>query len=115
MGCLASSVSDGNRAHLTESLTTLLPRFLLGTIAVSIVYGEIRILTNSVWPAVLMQTVGGAFIGALMLDDLLMISSRGWLFGPVLEGGLMIGFSTVIGVGIYVWRTQKTNEVRVVT
>jgi membrane protease YdiL (CAAX protease family) len=92
--------------YTTESLTTLLPRFFLGTIAASIVYGEIRILTNSVWPAVLMQTAGGAFIGALMLDDLITISSGAWLFTPVLEGGLMIILFTLIGVGIYLWRTR---------
>ena len=93
--------------YTTESLTTLLPRFLLGTIVASIVYGEIRLLTNSVWPAVLMQTAGGAFIGALMLDDLITISSRTWLFTPVLEGGLLIIFFTLIGVGIYLRRSGR--------
>ena len=93
--------------YTTESLTTLLPRFLLGTIVASIIYGEIRLLTNSVWPAVLMQTAGGAFIGALMLDDLITISSRTWLFTPVLEGGLLIIFFTLIGVGIYLRRSGR--------
>ncbi len=93
--------------YTTESLTTLLPRFLLGTIAVSIVYGEIRILTNSVWPAVLMQTAGGTFVGALMLDDLITISSGGWLFAPVLEGGLMVILFTLIGGGIYLRRSRR--------
>jgi membrane protease YdiL (CAAX protease family) len=97
--------------YTTESLTTLVPRFLLGTIAASIVYGEIRILTDSVWPAVLMQTFGGTFISAIMLDDLITISGRAWLFTPVLEGGLMIVFFTLIGVGIYLWRTRKTNGI----
>jgi membrane protease YdiL (CAAX protease family) len=92
--------------YTTESMFTLLPRFLLGTIAVSIVYGEIRLLTNSVWPAVLMQTAAGMFVGALMLDDFITISSGGWLFTPVLEGGLMIVLFTVIGVGIYRRRTK---------
>ena len=93
--------------YTTESLTTLLPRFLLGTIVASIVYGEVRLLTNSVWPAVLMQTAGGAFIGALMLDDLITISSGTWLFTPVLEGGLLIIFFTLIGVGIYLRRSGR--------
>jgi membrane protease YdiL (CAAX protease family) len=95
--------------YATESLAALLPRFLLATIAASIVYGEIRILTNSVWPSVLMQTAGGIFIGALMLDNLITISGGQWLFAPVIEGGLMIILFTVIGVGIYIWRTRKTG------
>jgi membrane protease YdiL (CAAX protease family) len=93
--------------YTTESLTTLLPRFLLGTIAASIVYGEIRLLTNSVWPAVLMQTAGGAFVGALMLDDLITISGGAWLFTPVLEGGLLIILFLLIGVGIYLRRSGR--------
>jgi hypothetical protein len=92
--------------YTTEGMFTLLPRFLLGAIAVSIVYGEIRLLTNSVWPAVLMQTAGGMFVGALMLDDFITISSGAWLFTPVLEGGLMIVLFTVVGIGIYRWRTK---------
>ena len=90
--------------YTTESLTTLLPRFLLGTIAASIVYGEIRIRTNSVWPAVLMQSAGGLLIGALMSDGLIMISSMAWLFNPVLEGGIMIVLFVLIGISLYRWR-----------
>jgi membrane protease YdiL (CAAX protease family) len=93
--------------YTMESLATLMPRFLVGTIVASIVYGEIRLLTNSVWPAVLMQIVGGAFVGALMLDDLITISSGAWLFRPVVEGGLMIILFILIGVGIYLWRTRR--------
>ena len=83
--------------YTTESLTTLLPRFLMGTIAASVVYGEIRLRTHSVWPAVLMQTTGGVFIGALMVDGMLTISSAAWLFTPVLEGGLMIALFGLVG------------------
>lgn len=39
-------------SYTTQSLAMLIPLFFLGTIAVSFVYGEIRLLTNSVWPAV---------------------------------------------------------------
>jgi membrane protease YdiL (CAAX protease family) len=45
-------------SYTTQSPATLIPLFLTGTIAASIVYGEIRILTNSVWPAVLMPPAG---------------------------------------------------------
>jgi membrane protease YdiL (CAAX protease family) len=93
-------------AYTTESLASLLPRFLLGTVAASIVYGEIRLLTNSVWPAVVMQTAGGAFIGSLMLDNLITISGGGWFFAPVLEGTLMIVLFTLIGFTIYLLRKE---------
>jgi membrane protease YdiL (CAAX protease family) len=98
--------------YTTESIITLLPRFLLGTIAASIVYGEIRLLTNSVWPAVLMQTAGGMFIGALMSNDFVTISNGTWLFTLVLEGGLMIVLFAVIGVGIYWWRSKRKEDAK---
>jgi hypothetical protein len=69
--------------------------------AASIVYGEIRLLTDFVWPVVLMQTAGGAFTGALMMDGVMAISGGGWLFTPVPEGGLMISLFTLMGVSIY--------------
>jgi len=94
-------------SYATENLATLIPRFLVGTMAASIVYGEIRILTDSVWPAVLMQTVGGAFIGALVLNDLVQVASGTEpLFAPNLEGGLIIVLFTLIGVGIYLVRRK---------
>ena len=91
---------------------TLVPRFLVGTIAASIVYGEIRILTGSVWPAILMQTVGGAFIGAIVLKDLIKITSgMEFLFAPVLEGGLCIVLFTLIGVGIHALRRKRWSDI----
>jgi membrane protease YdiL (CAAX protease family) len=93
--------------YTSNSLLTLLPRFLLGTMAASIVYGEIRLLTNAVWPAVLMQTAGGAFIGALMVEEFILVPSGGWLFVPVLEGDLMIFLFILIGVAIYLRRTRR--------
>jgi membrane protease YdiL (CAAX protease family) len=87
--------------YTTESPITLLLHFLPATMAASIVYGEIRVITNSVWPAVFMQTAGGVFIGALMSSDFIIISGGLWVFMPVIEGGLMIVLFTLIGVGIY--------------
>jgi hypothetical protein len=54
-----------------------------------------------------MQTAGGTFVGALMLDDLITISNAKWLFSPVLEGGLMIVLFTLIGVGLYRLRKKR--------
>jgi membrane protease YdiL (CAAX protease family) len=98
--------------YTAESLATLIPRFLLGTMAASIVYGEIRLLTNSVWPSVLMQTAGGAFIGATVMGDLISISSgTEFLVLPVLEGLLTIMLFTLIGVGIYLVRRKRTTAI----
>jgi len=94
--------------YTTESLATLIPRILAGAIAASIVYGEIRIATDSVWPAWLMHTVGAAFVGALMLHGLFRISSgMEFLVAPVVEGGLMIVLLTLTGIGIHLLRRRR--------
>ena len=99
-------------SYAAQTPTTLIPLFLTGTIAASIVYGEIRILTNSVWPAVLMQTAGGAFVGALVLNDLIQVT-RGmeFLFAPVLEGGLCIVLFALVGVGIHILRRNRVMKI----
>jgi len=95
-------------SYTTQSPVTLIPLFLTGTIAASIVYGEIRILTNSVWPAVLMQTVGGAFITGLLLQDFIEIANgMEILFSPVIEGVLTIVLFTLIGIGIHLLRRKR--------
>jgi membrane protease YdiL (CAAX protease family) len=93
--------------YTTENLVTLIPRFLVGAIAASIVYGEIRLRSNSVWPAWLMHTVGATFVGTLMLHSGMKISSEmELLFNPVFEGGLTIILFIVIGIGLYLLRKR---------
>jgi len=87
--------------YSNESLATLAPRFLLGTIAASLVYGEIRLRTNSFWPAVVMQTVGGAFIGALVAAGHVPQTRYAWLRMPALEGGFMIAMFAALGLWLY--------------
>jgi membrane protease YdiL (CAAX protease family) len=94
--------------YTTESLVTLAPRLVVGAIAASMVYGEIRLKTNSVWPAWLMHTVGATFVTALMLHNSIRISGgMEFLFAPVFEGGFMIIFFIIIGVGLYLLRREQ--------
>jgi membrane protease YdiL (CAAX protease family) len=95
----------------TESLVTLVPRFLLGTIAVSIVYGEIRLRINSVWPAVLMHTVGGVCIGALFQQDFIkLVSGREFLVSPGTEGVLASVLFIVVGIGLHQLRKGMADS-----
>ncbi len=87
--------------YSTETMATFAPRFLLGAIAASVVYGEIRLRTNSFWPAVVMQTVGGAFIGALIAAGHVPGSRYAWLRMPALEGGFMLAMFAALGLWLY--------------
>ena len=96
--------------YTTESLATLVPRLLAGAIAASIVYGEIRIATDSVWPAWLMHTVGAAFVGPLILQHFIEVAGgTEFVVAPVVEGGLMIVLLTLTGVGIHLLRRRRTT------
>ena len=97
--------------YLSEGAGTLPPpRLLIGTTAASIVYGEIRLRTGSVWPAVLMHTVGGAVIGALFMADAIRIDS-GMLavLSPGIEGVLMTAVFTLVGVVMF-FRGNRIQE-----
>ncbi len=91
----------------TESMAAFVPRFLLGTVVASVVFGEIRLLTDSVWPAIIMQTTGGLVIGSVLGMNLVTIDPQ-WhaLFAPVLEGGLMIALLALVGGAFVVRRTR---------
>lgn len=90
--------------YTSEPLSTLVPRFILGAVAASLVYGEVRYRINSLWPAIVMQTVGGAFVGAVMAAGPL---GGGLFFAPTIEGGLMIILFAAIGVALWWTRTRR--------
>jgi membrane protease YdiL (CAAX protease family) len=91
--------------YCSESFWTLVPRFLAGTMAASLVYGEIRLRTRSVWPAVLMQIAGGTTISAVMLSGLISVKpAHTFRAAPVLESVLMIVLFVLAGIGLHAWR-----------
>jgi membrane protease YdiL (CAAX protease family) len=96
------------QSFTTQSLATFILLAFVGLIAASIVYGEIRILTDSVWPAVLMHTVGNAFINTLLLQDFIKMA-RGMesLVTPGHEGVLSLVLYTLVGVGIHLLRSKR--------
>jgi len=93
--------------YSSESLWTLVPRFLAGTVAASLVYGEIRLRTRSVWPAVLMQIAGGTTIGAVMLSGILAIRpAHAFWATPVIESLATILVFGLAGIGLHAWRKR---------
>lgn len=93
--------------YTTESLVTLVPRFMVGAIAASMVYGEIRLKTNSVWPAWLMHTIGATVVNAFMiLSGMTFSSGTEFWSHPVFEGGLTIVFFIVIGIILHQLRRK---------
>jgi membrane protease YdiL (CAAX protease family) len=60
-----------------------IPIFLAGVIAVAVIFGELRLRTGSIWPGVVMHTVGGAVVNTLIIDGYLRFSGHSdALFSP---------------------------------
>ena len=94
-------------SHTSEGLATLLPRFVLGVIIFAIVYGEIRLRTQSVWPAVLMHWLGNTFANGLLTTIVALVPGRAWLGSFGVEGVLMIALVGLVG-GVLFVRRKKT-------
>lgn len=95
----------------TEHMVTFIPRIVLGVVMLSIVYGEIRLMTNSVWPAVLMHTIGNAFIDTLILKKYVVIQDDyAYLVMPSPDGIISIVITGLIGLWLYKIRVSKLHS-----
>ncbi len=74
---------DDFRATTSLPWALFIPLFFAGVLATAVVFGELRLRTGSIWPGVLMHTVGGALVSPLLLDGHLTYSRHGdALFSP---------------------------------
>ena len=84
--------------------------FFLGAIANSIVYGEIRMQTDSVWPAFLMHAVSNAVNNTLLLQGFVKMASGKELLVSLGIGGILgIVFFTLAGAGMHLMRRRRTT------
>ena len=75
----------------------------------AIVYGEIRLLTNSFWPAVVMHMVEDAFLVELFTGNHIQIQpGTDWLVSPM-NGLLMAFFFIALGVGLRQIRKRRSQ------
>ena len=101
-------------AHTSEGLITLLPRLILGTIVFAVVYGEIRIRTGSVWPAVLMHWTGNTIANTLLAGFagagfISLLPGKEWLGSFGVEGVLMIALFALFGSVLYLKRQDQSE------
>ena len=93
----------------TLNLAAFIPLTIVVMISWSIVFGEIRLATNSIWPAVLMHMVEDAFLNQLFTEHhIRIIPGTDWLVSPV-NGLISIIFFIALGVGLRQLRKKKTS------
>lgn len=80
-----------------ESLWTLAPRIVLGTTVAAVIYGEIRLRTGTVWPAVIMHAASNA-IAAGLLDNNVLVQNEPtpWIFSPGIDSGVVIAITGLV-------------------
>ena len=94
----------------TLKLATFIPLSIVVMVSWAIVYGEIRLLTNSIWPAVLMHMVEDAFLNQLFTEHHIQIlPGTDWLISPA-NGLISVFFFFVLGVGLRQLR-KRTQSV----
>ena len=93
--------------YSSEDLITFIPRFYLYTFAYSILWNEIRIITGSVWPAVLIHCLTNAIQHPLAADFLKIVPGMEYLVS--FNGLFMIAFAGLLGVAIHRWRVRKAS------
>jgi membrane protease YdiL (CAAX protease family) len=80
----------------------------LTLIATSITYGELRLLTKSVWPAVVLHTVANAITATFLLNGFIELNGNlGVLLSPGNDGIIHSILFTFIGFVLYQYRTRN--------
>ena len=93
----------------TLNMAAFIPLSIVVMISWAMVYGEIRLLTNSIWPAVLMHMVEDAFLNQLFTENhIRIVPGTDWLVSPV-NGLISIFLFIALGVGLRQLRKRKMS------
>lgn len=95
--------------YTSEDPLTFIPRLYLGAFAFSILYGEIRIITGTFWPAVLLHGISNSFGHPLAAEYVTIATGKEYLGSVGFDGLFMIVFFGILGIVIRQWRIRKNN------
>jgi uncharacterized protein len=92
--------------YAPEDLTSFVPRFYAAMFVSAIVFGEIRKLTGTFWPAVVLHAVGNAFGHPLAAEFIKIAPGKEYL-GSVGNSLFFIALMLILGVAINRWRLKR--------
>lgn len=98
---------------ILQDFTTLpvalfIPVSIVVMVAWALVYGEIRLLTGSIWPVVLMHMVEDAFVNQLILEKHIVIAPGSELIVAPVNG--IISILLFVAVGVALNRYRRTHR-----
>jgi len=89
-----------------EDLSLFIPRYYLLCFAFSILFGEIRVITGTFWPAALMHGVANSF-GHPLAAEYVSSTSGTEIIGSISTGLILIVFVGLLGTAINRWRKKN--------
>ena len=96
-------------AYSSQSLAVFLPMVIPGMTVAGIIFGELRLITGSTWPVVLMHTMSNVLILTLLVDGFVEVPRETEiLFTPSWEGILTMIIVAMAGLWLFRKRMQNT-------
>jgi membrane protease YdiL (CAAX protease family) len=100
---------DQLAAYTPLSLSTYLPLVIIGMTVAGILFGELRLVTRSTWPAVVMHTTSNVLITTLLIDGHVHLSSgTAFLLTPSWEG--VLSMVLIAGAGLWLYQRQPSRR-----
>jgi membrane protease YdiL (CAAX protease family) len=104
-----------DRTTLENSIGTSIPVFLvlgfLSVISTSILFGELRLISNSVWPVFVLHQVVNGFSLPLIFNGFIKLNgTAGVIFSPTNEGIVTSILLSLAGWMLYQYRTKKASS-----
>jgi membrane protease YdiL (CAAX protease family) len=93
--------------NTSQDLVTFIPRFYLMMFAYSILYYEIRLITGSIWPAVLLHALTNAIQHPLDAEFMTITTGQEYLVS--FSGLFMMVLVGLLGIALNRWRMRKTE------
>ena len=101
-----------DRAVLNSAITTSIPVFIIAGYIVmfptAILFGELRLLSKSVWPVFLLHNVINALSMPLLINGFIKLNGPlGFVFSPTNEGVITALLFGIVGWMLYQYRMKK--------
>jgi hypothetical protein len=95
------------RGYTTLNLAAFIPLALLAIMSYALVYGEIRLLANSIWPVLLMHAIEDSFVNPLLVEGFVKVKPEAEFFFSPGVSVLVVIFFTATGIFLHKLRHEK--------